>query len=199
MSGITQNEMHSYRFVLKNDKRRFYKSFSLFLLILNAVAICLFLYYQPQTAVQRASGLICIILAASIIVLREKMPAHRLTGPGVLIVMLAIAAYWLALGYWGAAIVVAILAILYNGVNKVPEVIVTKEQILYPSFPVRTIEWATVSNLVLKDGLLTIDLRNNHIIQQPVQVSANTATEREINEFCREQIARNPKAGLQEN
>ena len=182
--------MASYSLILKNDKRKFYKSFSIFILVLNALAICLFLYYLPQTLTQRATGIICALLSVSVIVYREKMRSNRFTETGIYVVMAALAVYWTFIGYWWAGLVIVLLALLYRFANKTPEVIVTEQHIVYPSLPVKYIGWDNLNNLVLKDGLLTIDFRNNRIIQQMLDPEANSPGEQEINDFCKVQIGR---------
>jgi hypothetical protein len=64
-------------------------------------------------------------------------------------------------------------------------VLVFDDRIIYPSFPKRTIEWKELNNVILKDAVLTIDLKNNKVFQNEV-VSA--ASEIDFNEFCGEQI-----------
>jgi hypothetical protein len=74
--------------------------------------------------------------------------------------------------------------ILYLLSVKTKLVCIGDEHILYPSFPKRKIKWNEVNNIILKDGLLTIDLNNNKIIQQLVDESVNTINEPEFNKFC---------------
>ena len=61
------------------------------------------------------------------------------------------------------------------------------DQIIYPSIPVRIIQWNELNNVILKDGLLTIDFKNNKIIQQLIKHS-NQINEKEFNDFCKEQL-----------
>ena len=61
------------------------------------------------------------------------------------------------------------------------------DQIIYPSFPKRIIHWKELSNVILKDGLLTIDFKNNKIIQQSIMY-ADRVNEKEFNEFCKKQL-----------
>ncbi|RYY54766.1 MAG: hypothetical protein EOO09_13100 [Chitinophagaceae bacterium] len=180
--------MGSYSLILNNDRRKFYKSFSVFILVLNAMAICLFLYYYPQTMVQRATGVICAVLAVSAIVYREKMRNSRHTETGIYAVMASLAVYWALIGFWWAAVILVLLTILYRTASSTPEVRISGTGVHYPSFPARKIEWGSLNNLVLKDGLLTIDFRNNKIIQQLLDPAVKSPGEREINDFCREQI-----------
>lgn len=63
-------------------------------------------------------------------------------------------------------------------------VVFDEEKITYPSFPVKRF-WKEVSNVVLKDNVLTIDLENNKLIQFVIdKESAGKIDEKEFNEFC---------------
>lgn len=48
--------------------------------------------------------------------------------------------------------------------------------------------WAFVSNVLLKEGMLTIDYKNNKIFQKEVTEDVSPAMEKEFNEFCRSQL-----------
>lgn len=65
---------------------------------------------------------------------------------------------------------------------------ILNEKIIYPSFPKKKIAWSELNNIVLKDGLLTIDFRNNKFIQQPVDETKTAVNEQEFNDFCRQQL-----------
>jgi hypothetical protein len=67
-------------------------------------------------------------------------------------------------------------------------VTVSQNNIRYPSFPQKNIPWRELSNVVLKDGLLTIDFKNNKLIQQPILNSDWDINEAEFNTFCRRQL-----------
>jgi hypothetical protein len=67
------------------------------------------------------------------------------------------------------------------------EVQVERENIIYPSFPKRTILWNELQNIILKDGILTIDFRNNKVIQQELEED-DMVNEKDFNEFCRQQL-----------
>ena len=48
--------------------------------------------------------------------------------------------------------------------------------------------WKDISNVVLKDGILTIDLKNNKLIQSVISKESADINEREFNLFCKEQL-----------
>ena len=44
------------------------------------------------------------------------------------------------------------------------------------------------NNIVLKDGLLTLDFTNNKIYQKEIESEYSSAEEKEFNEFCNTQL-----------
>ncbi|HXL55247.1 MAG TPA: hypothetical protein VN958_03255, partial [Chitinophagaceae bacterium] len=45
--------------------------------------------------------------------------------------------------------------------------------------------WNFINNVVLKDGLLTIDCKNNKLFQKEIEEEVSPILESEFNEFCR--------------
>lgn len=56
-----------------------------------------------------------------------------------------------------------------------------------------TFTWQQLANVVIKDGLLTVDTLANKLYQQEVAGDLPAQTETEINEFCRLQLTATPK------
>jgi len=63
-----------------------------------------------------------------------------------------------------------------------------EHEIVKNSFPKKYYYWNEISNAVIKDGILTIDLRNNHLIQKEIENPGSDKAERDFNEFCRERL-----------
>ena len=62
--------------------------------------------------------------------------------------------------------------------------------IVYPTFPKKTYLWKEIENVVLKDGVLTIDLKNNKLIQVVIDPESSAAiNEREFNLFCKSHLS----------
>ncbi len=80
-----------------------------------------------------------------------------------------------------------VLAIFYFIAKKKLIVTVREDLIRYPSFPEKNILWSDITGIVLKDGLLTIDFKNNKLIQQYVDESVSV-NEKEFNEFCAKKL-----------
>ena len=57
----------------------------------------------------------------------------------------------------------------------------------------KRIEWSSLTNVMLKDGILTMDYRDNRLFQREVDDLDDEeydGTEDEFNDFCRSQLAR---------
>ncbi len=81
------------------------------------------------------------------------------------------------------------LAVVAEKQVKFPkEVAFDKTGILINSLPKKTFPWVQVQNVVLKDGILTIDLKNNQLIQKAIASGSSAAEEQDFNEFCRSML-----------
>ena len=65
---------------------------------------------------------------------------------------------------------------------------VTDKRIAVPYIMEKTVDWNEVNNVILKDGLLTIDFKNNKLFQQLILNSDEDINEKEFNDFCKQQL-----------
>lgn len=80
-----------------------------------------------------------------------------------------------------------ILFIVFDHQSRHPlEIGVSDERIVINTFFRKRYEWNVFSNVVLKDGLLTLDFKNNKMLQR--EIIHQDVNENEFNSFCREQI-----------
>ena len=101
-------------------------------------------------------------------------------------VFLVCAIGWARSPYWWISIILIVLLFLDIPAHRKLKLTVSENKINYPSFPRKVIEWNELTNLVLKDGLITIDFKNNKIIQQTILNP--DINEQEFNDFCRKQL-----------
>ena len=95
---------------------------------------------------------------------------------------------WYREGFWWLTIMLFLFILLDLIAHKKLVVDITDKKIFVPYILQRTIEWNEVSNVILKDGLLTIDFRNNKLFQQLILNSDDDINEKEFNDFCRHQL-----------
>ena len=67
-------------------------------------------------------------------------------------------------------------------------IIVSRSSVILPGLTgPRSIEWSQLTNVIKKDDMLTIDFKNNRLMQVEV-INADDVPENEFNEFCGQQL-----------
>jgi hypothetical protein len=179
--------MQSFQLTLKNDKRKIYRQLSWLIIIANMLIFAYFSFALADRTHRISAIASLVVLAAAIGIgyyFRNKLKGAIGLFPLFLLIMFE----WIHQGnYWIAALV--FLFMLLEAVTQKPFIVlVSTGQITYPSFPVKNISWDQVSNVILKDGLLTIDFKNNKIIQQLIDPAKTSVNEPDFNDFCRAQL-----------
>ena len=178
--------MQKYEIVLKNDKVKLYNRFAIFIFILNAIAIIYFLFFRYEKITQSSNGFIALLLLINGVLIYIIASFKKKKQLAFLSLVTGISLYWILIGYWWISLLMIIFFYLYS-LSKRKLTVSFADQIIYPSIPARVIQWDELNNVILKDGLLTIDFKNNKIIQQLIKHS-NQINEKEFNDFCKEQL-----------
>lgn len=175
--------MKNYELIIKNEKARQYRLLATLIVLTNLV---LFIWLAIANIELRVKGLITAALIIGGFVIQYFTRKYSARAAGAFFIVL----FYFESGYWQAAIIMAALALLYMVAVRKLVVLVNTSHILYPSFPKKELEWSELNNLILKDGLLTIDLKNNKIAQAMVVngVDDHDIDEKEFNEFCQIQL-----------
>jgi hypothetical protein len=63
--------------------------------------------------------------------------------------------------------------------------------VLVNTFPKKLYPWAEINNMLIKDDYITIDFKNNKLIQKQINEPVTEAIQNEFNAFCAEQLAKN--------
>ncbi len=175
-----------YVFNLSNTKKRFYYLFALFIIIINAVVLALVRLNDTEAPLTNWRLLAIIIYALLFTVLFFIRPEKEKSILAVFTFTLIIAA-WLMMKELLPATVNLLILLLFKISTRPLKIKVSKENISYPSFPVQNIAWNELNNIILKDGLLTIDLKNNKIYQHyPDEI--NLVDEVTFNLFCKQNL-----------
>lgn len=182
--------MQQYQIILKNEKVNQYNRIAQFIIIAN-IAIFVLLAVESTTKkwliyYSTVSAIISVIL-----IIDYFFPFNKYWGKFELkLAALAIISIsWFNSTYWWVGIIIILLDIFYTISKRLLLLTITKKEISYPSIPQKKIKWSTVNNVILKDGLLTIDLKTNRLIQQAVEESQTVVNEKQFNDFCREQLS----------
>jgi hypothetical protein len=175
--------MPKFIILLKNKKLEAYTALSWLIIALNFFA---FLYLGITRAAKiemlpfYAAGLLLVIFLFRFISKRESVENDSIS----LAFSLSVIA-WVVLQFYWAAVLIFFLFLFQDISRRKLVVLVYEDRIIYPSFPKRTIAWNELNNAILKDGILTIDLKNNRIFQDEI---LSPTSEMDFNEFCERQI-----------
>jgi hypothetical protein len=178
--------MQKFKLELNNEKVKSYDRFTVFIFLLNAAAIAGSLYAMYGSAGNNKIGFISLILLLLSIFTYILAPIKKNKDILFLTAAGGVFLYWVFTGYWWIGLIMLSLFGLYLVSKRKLIVNVEPDKIIYPAFPKRTITWDELNNVILKDGLLTIDFKNDKLIQATVR---NTETnEKDFNDFCNLQL-----------
>lgn len=180
--------MADYTITLKNEKSVFYNRLGVLFILANVFFFVYLAFFAVEKRIQTGSIALLVFLSF-IFLLQHYLKRTRWRfglHPYSFFIMMA----WLNGGIYWMAVIVFILDLLNTAATMKKLVFVSKASILYPSVPKKRIQWTDLNNVILKDGLLTIDFSNNKIIQQMVDENTTAVNEPEFNDFCRQQLNR---------
>lgn len=173
---------------LKNAKTKSYHVIGWILVFFNLLALTYFTLDKPIQEQIFAMVVVVIGFATTFIAWTEKINFLRKTDYAGLLYIL-IAALWIKWEvYWAVGADLLFYALYRYSVRKF-EVFISSDNIIYPSFPKKEIQWNELQNIIIKDGILTIDFKNNKLLQNEV-IGDTAVDEKKINEFCRKQLSK---------
>ena len=82
-----------------------------------------------------------------------------------------------------------IAALLERQVKFPQEIGVDDNGITFNTLPQKEYEWKDINNLLLKEGILTVDYKNNKLFQHEIESEVSPVLEREFNHYCQAKLA----------
>jgi hypothetical protein len=165
---------------LRNDKLKFYTRISWIIIFLNVVAFLLLAFFSTVND-YRSSSIAGLILISIVIILKFYKPKWQIDFWYFSIIIIgtwgSMKQYWIG----GSLLFIEVLRSTAM-MRKV--VAFYHNNVIYPSWPVKNIRWSELNNVILKDGLLTIDQKNNKLIQQEIDKTRTSINEKDFNDFC---------------
>ena len=179
-------DMKECKISLKNEKLTTYNSLSKLIIFIFFVLFCYLAIFSELRHI-RIKSIGTIILLSICFGLQFYFRSSKYSfshRPFFFIIILA----WINIEYYWMAGITLLFDIFSKITTRNLEVAFTKNDIQYPSFPIKKIKWDEVAQVILKDGLLTIDFKSNKIIQQTIDEIKTPVDEKEFNDFCRQQL-----------
>jgi hypothetical protein len=180
--------MQQFVLILKHDKIVSYKRSILAIIGLNLLYfIAQAIITNDSKAINRCLFLVFISLTLFIAEYLLSKRNRKIFSAAIVVCALIMYIY-LKIHFWWAAAAMALILLLYLFAIQVPVVFVSANGIKVSIFGKRFLNWEQLNNLVMKDGLVTIDLKNNKLIQQYLDEKSPTVDEKEFNDFCKKQL-----------
>ena len=185
--------MQQFTLLLKDNTQKAFNSFFWFLFFLHLVTASV-IVIKTTNDLQRtyAAGAIAIfvLFTALAVAIKEKLKWFSYQ----LLIFITMIFFWPLQSAWLPAVMVTAVIIfslivrkttsaaLFTGTN----IIVTK------SLFKKKYGWAEVDYVILKDQLLSINLKNNQLLQVEISPESYGINETSFNQFCRLQITPDP-------
>ncbi len=180
-----------YNFILKDNNQKAYSLFTWFLFFLH-IAAAIFALNTDNNKVRLSVGILLVfyVLLSSAYYFYRRHP--RALETFSLVMALLYANFWFQQAGIIAALAFAVIFIAVTVVKgKRTSVLVSAEGVdLTRVFKTVTFSWEAMDNVMLKDNLITIDLKNNTIIQAEIVENNRMIDEDEFNQFCQSQMSR---------
>ena len=182
-----------YSFILQDNTKKAYRLFVWFLFFFHIVAAGVIGLStgdkQTKTGLYIFFGL---LTAAAIIYSVLRKQKNALDVFSVIMALLCIV-FWVRYGGVAAAIIFAavFLFVLLVQQKKTMVVISTEGVMLKRVFRETKYPWQKLDHVILKDGLLTIDLASNRMIQAELAEENKAVDETEFNGFCKQHLQNN--------
>jgi hypothetical protein len=190
-----------YTFIIKDNKYESYKKIASFLFLVNA----LFFIALAITTTSISSRIILltssfILFAYAVYNWKYKKKKER----SFVAVYLLIAAVWIFdTSMWYFSILFIVMLFLQYRLESDFTIDVSVKNLVINGFNKKEYFWTAFNNVILKDGLLTIDFTTNKVLQVEPDWSESivasgidnwdaeegySETEKEFNDFCRVQL-----------
>jgi len=179
--------MQQFIIILKDNTQKAFHSFIWFLLFLHIVAasvISINVTDKTYHAIAIAAIILFTVIAVLLLLFKQQLKLYQL------IFFISAISFWLLLSAWLPAIAVAlIIAFAYRVLKIKSSVLFSSENIVITrSLFKKVYSWSQTENIVLKDHLLSIDLKNNQLIQTEIAIESYTIDEATFNQFCNSQL-----------
>ena len=174
--------------LLKNARLKSYYMLGWIIILINLLAQSI-LVFTPSYEKQWIYPVVYLAILLFVLLFsgdRNKSGwIDRRTAIGVLLGYAVL--IWVKWDFYLFAALDALICFGYYFATRKFELVVSQKNIYYPSFPSRHIEWKELQNVIIKDGILTIDFKNDKLLQAEIEGPLN---ENKFNEFCREQLTK---------
>lgn len=179
--------VYQYVVTLKNQSHRYIDILGLILSIFSVACFTLELSASKSVSVAYLIGAVVVL---GIVIYNQVQIAKKRKVYYSRALLIA-ALVWMKMPYFQWLVFLfIILALLEYQAKYSIEIGFSDNEIVINSLFKKRYAWTAFSNIVLRDGLLTLDFTNNRILQREVEDDEDDdADEDEFNDYCKRQLA----------
>jgi hypothetical protein len=180
--------VYQYVVVLKNLQNRYIDLVGILLSVFSALCFARELAVAESVGLAYLLGLIFVVG----VVIYNIYQSYRGKKVFYSRALLIAALVWMKMPYWQwLTFVFIILALLEYQAKYAVEIGFADDRIVINSFFRKKYSWNQFNNVVLKDGILTLDFTNDRILQREIEddEEEDDADEEEFNAYCRQRLA----------
>ena len=160
--------MEQFDIILKNDKIKSYNNIAWIFLILNFAVFIFLLFFDIYRYPALAFiGALVIYLLMRWYLFKSNKTKYFLDE----FVFFIPAAGWLGMHNYLIAIGCLLMGFLYKLSLQRIKFVFTRDKVAKMNFPKKELEWNEFNNVILKDHILTLDFKNNKLIQAEIEKS----------------------------
>ncbi len=182
--------MVKYEFVLKNERIRRYHFLAWLFIFLNLLFLLFVSFSKDHPQAQLLFFVLLGIVLVTLFFGRVDTFNLRQKNPYLWICYLTASTCWFILHIYWMFISLIGLYFLYGFATRRFKIILSSEEILIPSLLKGVTKWNDLNNVILKDGILTIDYKTNKLLQNEIEED-DFINEQEFNDFCKQQLKGN--------
>ncbi len=176
--------MNSFVIPIPNERINTYKVVTFIIFTLNFLG---FGYVFLQTRATDAVLAIVALVLNAVPWLYFLLNKKHIKSPVIEITLIASALLWIYYGNFWMGVLLLFFAVMSFFTNKKTIILFNEAGIVYPSFPVKKYTWADLVQVVWKDNILTIDLKNNKLLQFNIEEDFAAGFDAAgFNKWCRE-------------
>lgn len=179
----------AFVFVLPQKRLRSYNNIASFMLLFAVVEFAIVMYHYPSPLAIISYSIPLAFIIGYWVYAQQKL-ADRNTKLFLSPALFAAAAGWLI--PFGSNLFIGLLYLIAGALEhkaRTPQrVIISNKDVTVTGFPEKHIDWRLLTNVVLKDNLLTIDYKSNKLFQSEVAIVTTDLQEASFNRFCAENL-----------
>lgn len=179
--------MVNYEFILKNERIRRYHFLARIFILFNLLSFLLLFFFSNYTQSKSVFFTLLFFVIAPFFFGKGNKFNLKDKNHYLWIAYAATGAVWFNLHIYWMVIATILFYVLYEYVTKKFRISFSTEIIAIPSILKSQTKWEDLNNAILKDGILTLDYKNNKVLQNEIEEDDLT-NEKEFNDFCRQQL-----------